>query len=90
VPRGKNSPPLLGVAHTGSFATMLRVHAAAHFDNDVGAVRRMHDGVIFSATMPGRPIIARNQPQALALQIAQRFIFGGIAALFGGAQWHRF
>jgi hypothetical protein len=49
---------------------MLGIRSAAHFDKDVGAIRRLYDEVDFATSAPARPIIARNQPQALTLQIA--------------------
>ena len=86
VPSRKNNSTLFDVTHACGSATMVSVDPAAHLDEYMGAIGCPRDEIYFSAAAAGRPIIAGNQLQALALQIAQSLIFGGIAALFDGAQ----
>jgi hypothetical protein len=47
------------------------------------------DQVDFAAAAPRRPIIARQQPQAGGLQMAQRRVLGGVALLLGGGRCGR-
>ena len=46
--------------------------------------RRAHDQVDFAAAAPGRPIIARQQPQAACHEVGQCPVLGGVAGLLGG------
>jgi hypothetical protein len=45
----------------------------------------LHNQVDFAAAATGRPIIARDQPQTLTLQVCQGSVFRSIPDLFGGA-----
>jgi hypothetical protein len=57
--------------------------ALAHFDKDQGARGITHDQIYFSTAATWRSIIARQQTQALGLQMRQSECFSGIALLFG-------
>ena len=90
MPGSKHDTPALGYANACRRTTMKRIRTAAHFDKDMGAIRFAHDQIDFAATAARRPIIARYQPQAGTLQIAQGVFFRGIPALFGGLRMRRF
>jgi hypothetical protein len=64
---------------------MARIGAAAHLDEHDGSIRGLHNQVDFAAAATGRPIIARDQPQTLTLQVCQGSVFRSIPDLFGGA-----
>ena len=61
---------------------MARTQALTHFDKHQRSVRAAHDQINLAAAAPRCPIIARQQTQALVLQILQGFVFGGIADFF--------
>lgn len=58
--------------------------AFSHLDKDQRRVGCAHDEVDFTAATARRPIIARDQAQALALQILQGLVFSSIAHPLGG------
>jgi hypothetical protein len=64
---------------------MAGTFALAYFNKHGSAVWRAHDQVNFSATTPGRPIIALQQAQTGLLQVVQRSVFSRITGLLGGA-----
>ena len=52
--------------------------------NTSGAVGRAHHQVDLTAAAPGRPIIARQQPQAARNEVGQCPVLGGVSGLLGG------
>ena len=70
---------LLHPSHAGRRAPVARTQALTHFDKHQRSVRAAHDQINLAAAAPRCPIIARQQTQALVLQILQGFVFGGIA-----------
>jgi hypothetical protein len=62
---------------------MVTAAALAHLYKDQGTPGVTHDEVNFTAAAPRRSIIARQQTQALALQMRQGQCLSGIALLFG-------
>ena len=86
----KDKAPPLGKADAGRCAAMARIGAAAHFYKDGRAIGGLHNQVDFTAATPRRPIIARDQLQTLALQMAQGGVFSSITDLFGAAGLRRF
>ena len=68
---GKHDSPLFCKRHTGQSPAMLRASPFAHLDKYQCAVGVSHDQIYFSAASSGRPIIAGDQSQTLALQMAQ-------------------
>ncbi len=73
---------LLHPSHAGRRAPVARTQALTHFDKHQRSVRAAHDQINLAAAAPRCPIIARQQTQALVLQILQGFVLGGIADFF--------
>ena len=69
-------------SHTGRRAAVARAQALTHFDKHQRSVGAAHDQINLAAAAPWCPIIARQQTQALVLQILQGFVLGGIADFF--------
>ena len=83
VPGGKNKAPLLDGANAGCCTAITAVQTFSDLYKHGCAVAVTHDQVNFTATAPGRPIIALDQTQPCLLEVKQCFIFGTIARLFG-------
>ena len=73
---------LLHPSHAGRRASVARTQALTHFDKHQRSVGAAHDQINLAAAAPRCPIIARQQTQALFLQILQGFVLGGIADFF--------
>lgn len=84
VPGRKDDAPLLGIAHAGAGAAVVRGPPTAHFHKHAGAIGRTHDEVDFAAATSWRSIIANQQPQSLVLQVAQGFSLRCVTDAFGG------
>ena len=82
---GKNNAPLLGAANAGTSAAKGAAGAAAHFDKHQRAIALAQDQIDLTAAAPRGSIIALQQTQARRLQMGQRPVFGGRAALAGRA-----
>ena len=81
--RRQNDAPALGGAYAGRCPTKIASTAAAHLHEHQRAVALAHDKVNLAAAAPRGSIIALQQPQARRLQMGQRPVFGGGAALAG-------
>ena len=80
--RSKHDALALDGTDAGGCTPMIACGAGTHLDKHRATVGVPHDQVDLAATAPGRPIIARQQPQSRLLQMTQGTVFGGIARLF--------
>lgn len=78
---GKNNAPLLGAANAGTGTAKGATGTAAYFDKHQRAIALAQDQIDLAAAAPWGSIIALQQPQARRLQMGQRPVFGGTAAL---------
>jgi len=69
-------------SHAGRRAAVAHAQALTYLDKHQRAISPAHDQINLAAAAPRCPIIARQQTQALVLQILQGFVFGGIADFF--------
>ena len=82
--------PLFGQTHARRSAAITGIQAFADLYKYGRPVTVKHDEINFSATAPGRPIIALDQTQSGLLKVTQSLIFRGVARLFGaGCAVHR-
>ncbi len=84
VARCKDNASLFACTDARTGAAVLGTRALTNLDKHSGAIVGTHDQVDFSATAPGRPIIALQQVQPVLLQIQQRRVFSRSAGLPGG------
>ena len=73
---------LLHPSHAGRRAAMARAETLTDLDKHPRTISAAHDQINLAAAAPRCPIIARQQTQALVLQILQGFVLGGIADFF--------
>jgi hypothetical protein len=71
----KHDALLFTQADTGQSPTMARISTFANLDKHHGTARLAHNQVNLTTAAPWCPIIARQQTQALVLQILQGFLF---------------
>jgi 16S rRNA (cytidine1402-2'-O)-methyltransferase len=81
----KDDAALLRPQHARRRAAKGAARALAHFHEHQRAVAFAHDEVDFPAPAPGRPIIARDQLEAVFQQVRECARLGGIAGRFRGA-----
>ncbi len=80
--RGAHNAFLLHPSDAGRRNAVARVQSLTHLHKDQYSVGAAHDQINLAAAAPRCPIIARQQTQALVLQILQGFVLGGIADFF--------
>ncbi len=86
----EHQAPLFGQTHARRSAAITGIQAFADLYKYGRPVTVKHDEINFSATAPGRPIIALDQTQSGLLKVTQSLIFCGVARLFGaGCTAHR-